>query len=145
MAYSSLAAVISEKEINIEAASQSILQNALWRTFCRDFPDGIAVLKDLAHEARRTGQRIIRPQDSSSPQGLQLLKLLGSDVARAICEQRLQVALGLYHDCIPVAAPTPAMLEMTPREQILLQDPSLSQGKSNTAGNAPSLFHRLEP
>ena len=124
MSYPSLASVINEKEINVEAASPVILKNALWRTFTRDLSLGIAYLSEMARTVRKSGKRLLKVEKPDSPLGQQLTWLLGTDIAREVCEQRLDIAFGFYNDCAPVAALTHDDLQMNPLEQIKIQTES---------------------
>lgn len=126
MAYPSLTNVINEKEINVEAASPLILKNALWRTFNRDFSLGIAYLADMASTVKANGKRLLRIEHPESQLGQQLTWLLGTDVAREICEQRLDIAFGFYNECAPVAALKREDLNMNALEQIQIQTQQLN-------------------
>ncbi|MCA9742454.1 hypothetical protein KC734_12990 [candidate division KSB1 bacterium] len=125
MSYPSLFSVINEKEINIEAASPVILKNALWRTFNRDMSLGIAYLTDMAKAVKTSGRRLLRVEQPDSQLGQQLAWLLGTDISREICEQRLDIAFGFYNDCAPVAALKREDLNMNPLEQIQIQSERL--------------------
>lgn len=113
--------ILREKEINLEAASLNILQATLWRTFRKDFTLGVTYLEKLALEVKLSGQRIIRYEQPNSQLGRELAQLLGTDIAREICETRFDIAFGLYDECVPVAAPSRAELKMSPLEQIKIK------------------------
>lgn len=129
MDYSSIQSIISEKEINIEAASPAILKNALWRAFNRDLSQGLAYLADMAQTVKRNGKRVLKVESPESQLGTQLSRLLGTDIAREICEQRFDIAFGFYNACAPVAAPTKDDLAMNPLEQIRIQTNDLQHSK----------------
>jgi hypothetical protein len=126
MSNSSIQSIINEKEINIEAASPVILKNALWRAFHRDMSQGLAYLEDMAKTVKRSGKRVLKVESPESQLGTQLSRLLGTDIAREICEQRFDIAFGFYHSCAPVAAPTKNDLAMNPLEQIRIQTGQLT-------------------
>lgn len=130
MFYPSIFSIIREKEINLEAASPRVLENALWRAFLRDMPLATAYLEKLATEVKQTRVRIVRQVAPESALGQQLTRLLSPDVARSVCEQRLDVAIGFYSACIPVVAPSREELEMNPLEQIRLQQHTNSGGQT---------------
>jgi len=126
MSPSSIQHIINEKEINIEAATPTILKNALWRAFNRDLSQGVAYLADMARSVKRSGKRIVKVENPETQIGRQLLRLLGTDVAREICEQRFEIAFGFYNTCAPVAALTKDELQMNPLEQIKIQAKDIS-------------------
>ncbi|MFQ5629542.1 MAG: hypothetical protein ACE5I1_12335 [bacterium] len=121
MSPSSILHIINEKEINIEAASSTILKNALWRAFNQDLSQGVAYLAEMARSVKQSGKRIVKVENPETQIGRQLGRLLGTDVAREICEQRFEIAFGFYNACAPVAAPTKDDLQMNPLEQIKIQ------------------------
>ena len=124
MSYPSITAVLEERHVDLDTATNTELEGALLEAFRRDLPDGMSYLTTMAARVKQTGQRLLQPEDPNSPLGKQLIRLLGTDVARGIVERELDIgfAVGLYNCCGVVMAPTREALAMNMREQILLQN-----------------------
>lgn len=105
-----------------EGLSTEEQKELLWAAFQKDLPLGIQFLREQAENVRATGERILTINDPNSPLGKQIIRLLGTDIARGICEEKLGVAFGLFNCCAPVTAPTKKDLNMTYLEQIQLQN-----------------------
>jgi hypothetical protein len=123
MSYPSIAEIIDERKINLARANDQILTNALWEAFRRDLPDGGRYLNNLVQDLATTAEkRILRIEDPNSTVGKQLIRLLGTDIARGICEHKLGAQFGLYNCCGVVAAYRHNDLGLSLREQIELQN-----------------------
>lgn len=97
-------------------------EDTLWCAFNTDLPLGIAFLTNQAEKVKTTGERDLISEDPNSPLGKQIIRLVGTDIARGIVERRLGVAFGLYNCCISVCAPDESELNMTMLEQIEFQN-----------------------
>ncbi len=126
MSYPSITAVLEEQHIDLDAATHAELEGVLLEAFRRNLPDGMSYLETIGTQVKQTGRRLLEPKDPNSPLGKQLIRLLGTDVARGIVERELGVVFGLYNCCGVVAAPTRETLAMSMREQILLQNGMLA-------------------
>ena len=126
MSYPSITAVLEERHVDLDTATHAELEGVLLEAFQRNLPDGMSYLKTVAARVKQTGQRLLQPEDPNSPLGKQLIRLLGTDVARGIVESEFDIAFGLYNCCGVVAASTRNALAMNMREQILLQNGALA-------------------
>jgi len=126
MSYPSINEIMERRGINANTASATDLKSALWEAFETNLPDGVAYLRSLAEKVKSGGKRILQPEDPNSPLGKQLIRLIGTDVARGICQTELGIGLGLYNCCGVVGAPSEMDLAMTVQEQIALQDGTLA-------------------
>jgi len=122
MSYPSITAVLKERHVDLDTASYTELEGVLLEAFRRNLPIGISYLQQVAARVKQAGRRVLEPEDPNSSLGKQLIRLLGTDVARGIVEREFGVAFGLYNCCGVVAAPTREALVMNMREQILLQN-----------------------
>lgn len=122
MSYPSVKKVLANEGINPVTASDEQLQSALWQTFKHDLPLGVEFLTNIAQQVKESGKRILDIQDPNSSVGKQLIRLVGTDVARQICQRNLGVAFGIYNCCGIVSAPVKGELNMTMLEQINLQN-----------------------
>ena len=122
MSYPSIAAILDSQKVNAEEASQEEMESCLYQAFEVDLNLGLAHLAALASRSLAASERILDIQNPNSDLGRQLIRLVGTNIARSICEKRLGVGLGLYNCCSVVVAPTRARLAMNPREQIRLQN-----------------------
>lgn len=121
MSYPSIGAILEEQGLTIKTAAPAQLKDVLWEALNRNLSIGIAYLSTFAEQVKTTGQRQLKIEDPNSPLGQQLVRLLGTDIARGICQERLGIQLGLYNCCAPVGAPIGGHLNMTIEEQISLQ------------------------
>lgn len=126
MSYPSINEIMKRRGINPETASETDLKGALWEAFETNLPLGVAYLRNVAAKVKEGGKRILQPEDPNSPLGKQLIRLVGTDVARNICQAELGVSLALYNCCGVVGAPSEMDLAMTVQEQIALQDGTLA-------------------
>src|SRR5258708_5623297 len=116
----------SIKHINPATLTGDQQEEALWRAFQTDLPLGMAVVTADAQEVKLTGKRKLTPEDPNSPLGKQLIRLLGTDIARGILEKRLGVAFALYNCCGRVVAVDKTALQLSMAEQIMLQNGTLA-------------------
>lgn len=121
MSYPSAAGLLQAKGLTIANATPEQLQDVLWEAFHTHLPLGVNYLEAFANRVKTTGQRVLQVEDPNTDLGRQLARLLGTDIARPVCEAKLGIALGLYNCCAPVGAPDHAGLRMTMQEQITLQ------------------------
>ncbi len=126
MSYPSIVSVLANQGIVPEVASDLELGNALFGAFEQDLALGTTHLRELADRVTNGEERILDIQDPNSPLGKQLIRLVGTDVAREICEGKFGVAFGMYNCCSIVVAPTRARLNMSRREQVMLQNGKLA-------------------
>lgn len=122
MSYPSLASITEKKAVNLEEADQEEIDLVFIEAFKKDLNKGYEYLKDLAEQAREEGGRVLKIEDPNSSLGKQLIRLLGTDVARNILSRHLGVAFGLYNCCSPVAAPSEDELNLSAAEQAKLQN-----------------------
>jgi hypothetical protein len=123
MSFPSISEVIREQNIDLQVASDEVLDGAIFEALHRNLHAGFHYLEDMADDLLLGHEkRILKIEDPNSMLGKQIIRLLGGDVARGICEQRFGVAFGLYNCCAPVVARTREELNMSPREQIELQN-----------------------
>ncbi len=106
---------------NLDTASEQDCEAGLWEAFGRDLPLGIEYLQRAAAVIHAGEARTLTREDPNSPLGKQLVRLLGTDIARPIVERRLGVAFGLYNCCGVVAAKDNDTKKMTAKEQASLQ------------------------
>lgn len=126
MSYPSIASILKGMELSPNSASPDQLKEALWQALSTDLSAGMNYLQTAATECLAKGERILKVEDPNSALGKQLIRLLGTDVARELCSERLGVAFGFYNCCSPVIVPTADMLNLSIREQIQLQNGDLA-------------------
>lgn len=97
-------------------------EDTLWCAFNTDLPLGVKFLTEQAARVKSTGKRDLISEDPNSPLGKQIIRLIGTDIARGIVEKRLGTSFGLYNCCISVCAPDKASLDMTALEQLEFQN-----------------------
>ncbi|HEX9503688.1 MAG TPA: hypothetical protein VF974_05200 [Patescibacteria group bacterium] len=123
MSYPSIVHLCQERGIqDIRAIPEEVRHDLLWDAFHTDLPLGVAYLEDVAAQVRTTGGRVRKIEDPNSRLGKQIARLLGADVARRICSQKLGVAFAFYNCCVTIAAPDPQGLDINAIEQIELQN-----------------------
>ena len=116
----------SIKTINPGTLTEREREKRLLQAFQTDLPLGMATLERDVRQIKNTGVRMMTPEDPNSPLGKQIIRLLGTDVARGILERHFDVAFGLYNCCARVVAPNREALCMTTTEQIELQNGTLA-------------------
>lgn len=126
MSYPSIASIVHEMGLSLESANPEELKEALWRALSTDLSTGITYLQTVATECLTQGVRLLKVEDPNSVLGKQLIRLLGTDVARQLCSERLGVAFGFYNCCSPVIAPAANMLNLSILEQVQLQNGDLA-------------------
>jgi hypothetical protein len=112
----------SIKNVDPDTLTERERESALLAAFRHDLPLGMAAIEKDAREVKRSGIRKLVPEDPNSPLGKQIIRLLGTDIARSILEQHYGVAFGLYNCCGRVVAADRESLAMTTTEQIKLQN-----------------------
>ena len=112
----------SIKTVDPKVLTEEERTSALLAAFHKDLPLGMEVLETDVRELKKTGMRKLVPEDPNSPLGKQIIRLLGTDVARGILEVHFGVAFGLYNCCGRVVARNREELRMTTTEQIQLQN-----------------------
>ncbi|MEJ0021872.1 MAG: hypothetical protein WDN47_04865 [Candidatus Doudnabacteria bacterium] len=123
VSYPSIRSVLLEQGFtDPETAHEDVLRSALWSAFRHDLPLGVAFLEREASEVLATSKRKLTTTPPDSPLGRQLIRLVGCDVSRSVCEEKLGVAMGLYNCCSTVLGPSREALQMTTTEQINLQN-----------------------
>jgi len=116
----------SIKHVNPDALTEQGREQALLAAFSTDLPLGMAAIEQDVAEVKRSGVRKLVPEDPNSPLGKQIIRLLGTDVARSILERHYGVAFGLYNCCGRVVALNHDALHMTTSEQIKLQNGAIA-------------------
>lgn len=123
MSYPSIVDIIEERKIDLAHANDETLTNALWEAFRRDLPDGTRYLNNIVQDLTHTKERrILRTENPNSTLGKQLIRLLGTDIARGICQRKLGAQFGMYNCCGVVAGYCGEDLRLSLREQIELQN-----------------------
>lgn len=123
MSYPSIKDVLAARNIVLEDADDETLANAIYEALRRDLSNGVDYLTGMVKNlAGIKEKRILRVLDPNSPLGKQIIRLVGSDIARNILEQKLCVSFALYNCCAPVAAYRREDLAISYREQIELQN-----------------------
>ncbi len=125
MSYPSIAEIAERKRINLETASEEECGAALLEAFERDLPLGMNYLQEIAHKVKRTNDCVLQSEDPLSPTGQEVIRLLGTDIARDLVEERFDVLFGLYNCCGVKGAPKSKGrkgLNMSRREQIQMQN-----------------------
>jgi len=122
MSYPSIIGIMERMGASLETSPPGLLKEALWEAMETDLPVGIKYLKEVAGGCLASGKRLLKVEDPNSLLGRQLARLLGPDIARKICAEKLSVAFGFYNCCDVVVAPSTDMLDLTFREQIQLQN-----------------------
>jgi len=102
--------------------TESERENALLAAFRADLPLGMAAIESDVQEVKQSGARMLVSEDPSSPLGRQIIRLLGTDIARNILARHYGVAFALYNCCSRVTAPNAEALAITTTEQINLQN-----------------------
>lgn len=130
MSYPSITKILQREGIDDlgiinEARAEELLLEALET----DLPEGVAYLHNMAHEAlnSKTG-RVMRSEKPDSKIGKQLIRLLGTPVAKRIVEAKIMhgCVSALYNCCNPVVAVDKEKLKISAIEQIKLQNGELS-------------------
>ena len=112
----------SIKNVNPDTLTERERESALLAAFREDLPLGMAAIERDVREVKQSGVRKLVPEDPNSPLGKQIIRLLGTDVARGILERHHGVAFGLYNCCSRVVAASRDSLAMSTTEQIKLQN-----------------------
>lgn len=121
MSFQSAEAIIRERNLNLETATEGDLRGVLWEAFGRNIPIGRASLVSIAEEAKAKGGLVRRVLDPKCEEARESARLLGTDVARRVCEEELGVTFGLLNCHIQFAIPVGQSLVLTARDQILAQ------------------------
>ena len=116
----------SIKNVDPDMLTERERENALLAAFRCDLPLGMDAIESDAREVKQNGVRKLVSEDPNSPLGKQIIRLLGTDVARGILERHHGVAFGLFNCCSRVVAPNHGSLCMTTTEQIKLQNGTLA-------------------
>lgn len=112
----------SIKNVAPRTMSERERELALLAAFRNDLPLGVEAIEGDVAKIRKDGVRRLIPEDPNSPLGKQLIRLLGTDIARGIIERHYGVAYGLYNCCARVIAVDRGSLAMNTTEQIELQN-----------------------
>ena len=126
MSYPSIKKILEEKGVDINSTSENELKEHLWDALRTDLKLGVDYLMNIAEEVRSTGKKVLKPEDPNSELGKKLIRLLGTDVARDIMEEKTGIAFGFYNCCGVVGAIDREQLELTAKEQIMLQDGTIA-------------------
>ncbi len=122
MSYPSIVQKIREHRLLPEAISEGEARELIWEAVQTDLPDGIACLRGVAEEVKRNGNRVMKIGDPNTPEGKQVLRLLGTDIARSIMEEKFGIQFGYYNCHVVVGAREVRDLILTAREQVMLQN-----------------------
>ena len=105
-----------------EDATPEQLHEALRLSCHTDLRLGMEYLSRQAAECHEINRRVLRIEDPNSPLGKELTRLFAGDELRIIVKQEFKVEAGFYNCCSPVLVPSGGDLEMSPLEQIKLQN-----------------------
>jgi hypothetical protein len=123
MSFPSIVGILKEKNIDVETANDESLADPLWEAFHRDTPEAILFLEGFAADLAKSGQKRLRHDgDPNSSLAKQVNRLLGTDIARRVCEQKLGVSFALLNCHSPIVAWRREDLSLSIREQIMLQN-----------------------
>ena len=112
----------SIKHVDPDMLTEREREQALLAAFRIDLPLGVTAIENDAREVKQNGVRRLIVEDPNSPLGKQIIRLLGTDVARGVLERHYEVVFGLYNCCARVVAVNRESLAMTTTEQINLQN-----------------------
>lgn len=126
MSYPSIGRIADDKGVDLQSADQPQIDSVFLEAFREDLDKGFTYLENLVSEVREKSGRILKVEDPNSELGKQLIRLLGTDVARDILSRHFEVEFGLYNCCAPVCAPSADLLNMSPDEQLKLQNGALA-------------------
>lgn len=126
MSYPSITPILEKSHLHLDSATDEQLQNALWQAFETDLSLGMEYLKKFAENVKNHSSSVLEILEPNSDLGKQILRLLGTDIARKIVEQKLGIYFGLYNCCVVKGALKKEDLDMTYKEQIQLQNGELA-------------------
>ncbi|HEY0901854.1 MAG TPA: hypothetical protein VGD95_07000 [Micavibrio sp.] len=126
MSFSSADAYLKEMGVTNETASDAQREEALWKAFQNELPDGVNYLSDLAAKAKGENRTVIGLEGHNEQTIKDCQRLCGNVIPRTILEKRLGVAIESYNCHYPVMAPDRASLHVNMQTQIDLQNGNLS-------------------
>ena len=100
MSYPSIKQVLADAEFSFENSSEEELNEMLFSAFQKDLPEGVSYLQEMAEEVKSGEDRMLKIEDPNSKLGKQLIRLVGTNVARGIMEKKQVLLL----ECIIVVA-----------------------------------------
>lgn len=126
MSFSSADAFLLEMGVTNETANDDQREEALWKAFWKELPEGMAYLKNLAEQALQKGDMALGLEGHTEQTIKDCQRLVGNTVPRQILEKRFGVPFESYNCHYPLAAPTRDKLRVTMKTQIDLQNGNLS-------------------
>jgi len=91
MSYPSIREIAPEF-LNLDVGEQRM---ALWKAFQHDMQLGLSRLKEIVG----MGTQDVQWHDPNSQVGKEIIRLLGCDISRSVCEECLGVRFALYNCC----------------------------------------------
>lgn len=88
MSYPSIKQVITNAEVDIESSSEKELNEVLFSAFQKDLPEGVSYILKIAKEVKSGNNRVLKIEDPNSKLGKQLIRLVGTDIAKGIMEEK---------------------------------------------------------
>jgi len=126
MSYISVGSILNDRNIDMTTASEAELRDALYAAFEKDLSLGLQCLIEDINAFKQSGETYMATRDPNSPEGKQIIRLVGADIPRSIIEEKHEVTLGLYNCCKTVVGKPGHKLAMTALDQIRFQDPALA-------------------
>lgn len=126
MSFSSADAYLKEMGVTNETANDNQREEALWKAFWNELPDGMNFLKNLSDKAKSEDRMVIGLEGHTEKTIKDCQRLCGNTIPRQILEKRFGVALESFNCHYPVMAPDRASLHVTMQTQIDLQNGNLS-------------------
>ena len=124
MSYPSITDHLENQGVDLREASDEELVPVFMAAFQEDLPCGLAKVTELVEKYQQTKpSRVMLSLDPNSQEGKEFMRLLAPDMSRRVLERHYGVHFGFYNCCRGVAAATRAELDLSLREQIMVQDP----------------------
>jgi hypothetical protein len=126
MSFGSADTYLKEMGVTNETANDEQREEALWKAFWQELPDGMAYLKALAERAQHEGRMVVGMDGHTEQTIKDCQRLVGNTVPRAILEKRFGVPFESYNCHYPATAPQRDQLQLTMQAQIDLQNGRLA-------------------
>lgn len=126
MSFGSADTFLQEMGTTNATATDDQREEALWKAFWKELPDGMAYLKNLAEQAKQKDGMALGIDGHTEQTIKDCQRLIGNTIPRQILEKRFGVPFESYNCHYPITAPTRAQLKVTMETQINLQNGALS-------------------
>lgn len=123
MSLPSIAEITSAKGLSLDTATEDQLRLVAVESVQKDLHLGYANIERMVEELRQGARRVKCTLDPNSEAGKQFIRIFASDTIRKSLEHYFNIQLGFYNCCTGVMVRKNGALEMTLREQIVLQSP----------------------